>query len=118
MELHLEAVVVAIDGAGHIKERVSDVSGFALRLDGIEIDGVSFGFSDSGDVMLVTMNGENLSDDITTNYPARPHSPIMQIGFRDPAARLTANTLNKLMRRMNKIFPGHSLLIRDAGKAD
>ena len=113
MQLVLEAVVVDVDDAGHIKSRLPDVSGMALRLDGTEIDGIGFSLKEDDDRIEICMRGEGLSEEITSNYPARPHTPVMQIGFRDPAARLTANTLNKLIRRANKLFPGKALLIRD-----
>ncbi len=116
MKLILEAVAVELDHSGHIKSRLSDCSDISLKLDGAEIDGASFSFSDKGDKMQITMTtgeGIELSDEIKTNYPAPPHSAVMQISFKEPAARFTANTLNKLMRRVNKEFPNKAILIRE-----
>jgi len=113
MKLILEAVVVELEEGGLIKSRVFDYSDIAVRLTGIEIDGVHFRVEDTGVSILIQMEGNNLSDEIKPNYPAPPHSPVMQVAFKEPEARFTANTLNKLLRRANKAFPGKALLIRD-----
>lgn len=112
MKLILEAVIVELDGVGHIKARLQDCEEAALRLDGTEVDGVRFSFSGNGDSMEMVMEGEGLSEDINTNYPAPPHSPVMQIAFKSPDAKFTANTLNKLMRKANKALKDRALLVR------
>ena len=116
MELTLECVAVELDAAGYVKARLNDCSGMAARLDGAEIDGVRFMVSESGnreDAMEIVMQGPDLSDAIRANYPAPPRSPVSQVAFKSPDARFTANTLNKLMRRVNKEFPRKALLVRD-----
>jgi 2,3-bisphosphoglycerate-independent phosphoglycerate mutase len=112
MKLILEAVVVELGSAGGIKSRVPDCSDVALRLDGTEIGGVRFGMLDTGDRIEIEMEGENLSEEIVPNYPAPSNSPVMQITFKSPEARFTANTLNKLLRRASKTFKDKALLIR------
>ena len=116
MKLTLEAVVVKLDEAGHVKGRLIDFSGLVMRLTGTEIDGVQFRLEDTGTSIELVMEagkGRRLSRDISTNYPAPPNSPVKQIAFKSPEARFTANVLNKLMRRANKDFPENALLIRD-----
>jgi hypothetical protein len=113
MKLVLEAIAVELDSAGQIKARLYDCQDMALKLNGIDIDGVFFSMKDTGTSMEIKMEGKNLSAEIKPNYPAPPRSPVMQIGFKEPDAKFTANTLNKLLRMANKLFPGKVLLIRD-----
>ena len=115
MQLFLEAVVVDLDEEGHVKGRNYDFSGLVMRLTGLEFDGVHFRLDDNGtsiDCVMEAEGGIILSDEINTNYPAPPNSPVKQISYKDPNARLTSNVLNKFMRRVNKEFPGHAILIR------
>ena len=116
MDLVLEAVAAELDSTDHIVSRLhehSKLAEMALRLDGTEIDGASFSMEAAGDAITIIMKGENVSDAIKANYPALSRSPVMQISFKSPEARFTANTLNKLMRHANKQFPGRALLIRE-----
>jgi hypothetical protein len=115
MKLFLEAVGVELDRFGNIKDRLFDCQDIALKLDGMEIDGIRFKVKDIGATVTIEMDGGEdieLSEEIKTNYPAPPRSPVMQIGFKSPDARFTANTLNKLLRMANKLFPNKVLLIR------
>jgi len=116
MKLILEAVVVDLDDAGNIKSRLYDFSGLVLRLTGTEIDGVKFKLNDNGPSIKLIMDageGKSLSEEINTNFPAPANSPVKQITYKIPEARFTANTLNKLMRRVYKDFPDKALLIRN-----
>jgi 2,3-bisphosphoglycerate-independent phosphoglycerate mutase len=116
MKLILEGVAVELDAEGHVRSRLNDCAGVALRLDGAEMDGVKFSVSVSGsgkNSMEIVMEGEGLSDEIRPNYPVQAHSPARQVSFKSQEARFTANTLNKLMRRTNKEMKGTALLIRD-----
>jgi len=113
MKLVLEGVAVELDSSGNLSSRISECSGIATQLDGMEIDGVHFTMHDKGNVIEIIMKGEGLSDKITNNYPAPLYSPIKQIAFKSPDARFTANTLNKLMRWVNKELKNRALLIRD-----
>ena len=109
----LEAVLVEIDSLGHIIKRLTDYEDAALKLDGSEIDCVTFSFRVVQDKLIIDMQGENLSDEIRPNWPAPTLSPVMQITFRSPEGRFTANTINKLMRRANKVLKNKAILIRD-----
>jgi hypothetical protein len=116
MKLILEAVIVKLDEAGHVKGRLIDFTGLVMRMTGAEIDGVHFRMEDQGTgVELILEAGPEirLSKDINTNYPAPPNSPAKQISFKYPEARFTANVLNKFLRRVNKDFPENAVLIRD-----
>ncbi|RLI98638.1 MAG: hypothetical protein DRO99_00155 [Candidatus Aenigmatarchaeota archaeon] len=112
MKLLLEGVVMELED-GQAKSRLSDVSDVATKLDGSEIDGTRFSVSEDGNRLMITMEGDELSADIKANYPAPRNAPIMQIAFKSPEARFTANTINKLIRRANKEFNDKALLIRD-----
>jgi 2,3-bisphosphoglycerate-independent phosphoglycerate mutase len=109
MKLILEASVWDLDSARPDSGTTEEI---ARRLDGAEIDGARFVFSTEAGKLLITMEGKSLSDRITANQPKR-QGPVEQIGFKIPGARFTANTLNKLLRRANKEFPGKALIISD-----
>jgi 2,3-bisphosphoglycerate-independent phosphoglycerate mutase len=108
MKLVLEASVLSLESFGP----AADAAEVAQKLDGTEIDGSRFSFS-AAECLRITMEAPVLSDDITTNQPRRPAMSICQVGFKKPEARYTANTLNKLMRRANKEFPGRTLVITE-----
>jgi hypothetical protein len=113
MRLVLEAVIMELDPNGNLRTGFRECSEICESMDGTEIDGFSFGFSKNGNFIDLVMTGDSLSDEIRPNYPKLPLSPLMQISFRKQEAKLTANTLNKLMRRVNKEFPGKSIVIRE-----
>jgi 2,3-bisphosphoglycerate-independent phosphoglycerate mutase len=112
MELVLEAVAVRLDHSGHIKARIDDCSEIALRMDGTEIDGIHFNVEDSGNAIEIIMKGDNLSDEIKTNYPAPTNSPISQVSFKSAEAKFTANTLNKFMYKAKKALKDRVVMIR------
>jgi len=109
----LNAVVMDMDVSGNTKTGFSDPVLVCESMDGTEIDGARFLFQQNGNLIDIVMEGDNLSEDINPNYPRRPLSPVSQISFRSAEGRQTANTLNKLIRRTMKEFPGKALLIRD-----
>ena len=113
MKLVLEGVVVEVDRLGHIRDRVDGCSHIAAKLDDTEIDGISFDMSEKGNSIIIAMSGEGLSEEIVTNYPAPLLSPVTQITHKTQDARFTAQVLNKLMRKANKMFPDKALMIRD-----
>ena len=113
MKLVLEAVAVELDTTGHIKSRIRDCSDIAMRMDGTEIDGVSFSFKPAGDIMEMCMEGPMLSEQIKPNYPAQHRSPVMQVGFKSPEGRFTANTINKLIRKANKVLGYKTIMLRN-----
>jgi len=96
-----------IDSSGQVdfvKEN-EDFDFLAEILDGLEIEGFWFGVKhmSSGEVEIL-MKGENLSDKITSNYTDKKGAPLYQIGFSKPEGKLTANILNKFIRKCNKIL--------------
>ena len=113
MKLTLDAVVMELSGSGNLMTGFRDADDVCGSMDGIEIDGIRFGFREDGNRIELTLEGDGLSEDIRPNYPKMPLSPLKQVSFKSPGARLTANALNKLMRRVNKEFPGRTIVIRD-----
>ncbi len=74
-------------------------------LDGMEIDGILFEVKHIGyGEVEIIISGDNLSDKITANYTDKQGNPIFQIGAKKPEAKFTANTLNKFIRKCNKIL--------------
>ncbi len=132
MKLLLKACFASIGPDGNIRARdleYGDSPYLAEVLDGIEIDGVRFNTSWQGDFLEIVMEGENLSREIKPNYIERLYLPVPQILFKEPEARLTANALNKFLRRANKILgqepcnrgreiPINMVLIKDTEKID
>jgi len=105
--------VLELDGSGNTRTGFGDCSDICESMDGTEIDGVSFLFSQSGNLIEITMESDSLSEGIKPNYPKRPLSPVSQVSFKSPEAKFTANTLNKLIRRIIKEFPSRAIFIRD-----
>ena len=113
MKLVLEAVVMELSGNGNLMTGYRDASDVCESMDGTEIDGIRFSFGPEGSKVRLTLEGGELSGDIQPNYPKVPLTPLRQVSFKSQDARLTANALNKLMRRVNKEFPGRTIVIRD-----
>jgi hypothetical protein len=113
MKLVLEAVVMELSGSGNLMTGYRDASEVCGSMDGTEIDGIRFGLRQEGSRVELTLEGDGLSDGIQPNYPKLPLAPLRQVGFKTPEARLTANALNKLMRRVNKGFPGRTIVVKD-----
>lgn len=128
MKLLLKACFASIGPDGSIRAKdlqERDMPYLAEALDGIEIEGVRFLVSWLGDSLEIIMEGEELSQEIRANYIEKLYLPVPQILFKCPEARLTANILNKFLRRANKILgrepcnrreplPANMVLIRDA----
>ncbi len=113
MKLLLGAVVMELSGSGNLMTGFREASDVCGSMDGTEIDGIRFSFRENDSKVELTLEGEDLSEDIRPNYPKLPLSPLKQVSFRSPDARVTANALNKLMRRVNKSFPGRTIVIRE-----
>jgi 2,3-bisphosphoglycerate-independent phosphoglycerate mutase len=128
MEMVLKACFGSIDSSGALRAKNifdPDSAYLAETIDGLEIDGIRFSASLAGSELVIKMEGENLSDEIKGNYIEKPGLPVAQILFTHLKARFTANTLNKFLRRANKILsgepvnrekqlPANIVLIRDA----
>ena len=113
MKLVLEAVVMELDHSGNAQPGFRECSEIVQRVNGTEIDGITIISEKNGNLVDVVMEGEGLSDGIRPNYPRIPLKPVMQIGFKIHEARFTASVLNRFMRRVNKMFPGRTIVIRD-----
>jgi 2,3-bisphosphoglycerate-independent phosphoglycerate mutase len=128
MRILLKSCFASIGPAGNIRARDlqhEDCPYLAEVLDGIEIDGVRFSSSWGEGGLEIAMEGEGLSPEIRPNYLEKLFLPVPQITFKDPNARLTANVLNKFLRRANRILgqepcnrgrmvPVNMVLIKDA----
>lgn len=128
MKLLLKACFASIGPDGSI--RAKDLQGkdmpyLAEVLDGTEIDGVRFGVSWRGNSLEIIIEGEGLSPEIKANYIEKLYLPVPQITFKDQEAKLTANVLNKFLRRANRVLgrepcnrgkalPANMILIKDA----
>jgi len=127
MRLLLKACFGSIDVNGNLTERCmkdEDTEYLTEVLDGIEIDGVRFDASLSGeDTLEITMEGNDLSALVIPNYPSKA-SVVKQIVHKSREGRFTSSVLNKFIRKTNKIldkepcnrekrYPPNIVLIRE-----
>jgi len=98
-----------LDHDGNIKDLYAgkDMKGldmFCENISGTEIDGVRFDVSLDDSDALITMTGEDLSDQIYPNFPKKSGGPLMQIKPKDPDGKRTALVLNKFIMRITKML--------------
>lgn len=104
MKLLLKSQFGSIDQSGNLLSRDvrdADAEYLAETLDFVEIDGVRFHARISGGTLEITMEGEDLSPEVTPNY-ATKINVVKQIAHRTPEARFTSSVLNKFIRKTNK----------------
>ncbi len=99
----------------------------ADRLDGMEIDGISFTVMKStGHRVVILATGKGLSSLVKPNDPMKTGVPLPQITPTKPEAKFTASVLNKFLYKANKILsahpvqkkrgiPANTILIRNVG---
>jgi 2,3-bisphosphoglycerate-independent phosphoglycerate mutase len=103
-KLLLKSQFGSIDRNGNLVSRDvrdSDAEYLAETLDFVEIDGVRFHAIISGGALEITMEGEDLSAEVTPNY-ATKINVVKQIVHRTPEAKTTSSVLNKFIRKTNK----------------
>ncbi len=105
MKLLLKACFGSIDQNGNLLAREvvdKDAEYLTEILDGIEIDGVRFSAS-LEDVLEIVMEGNDLSEAVTPNYPGKINV-VKQVIHKYPHAKFTSSVLNKFIRKTNKIL--------------
>jgi 2,3-bisphosphoglycerate-independent phosphoglycerate mutase len=104
MKLLLRSQFGSIDANGNLASREvkdSDAEYLAETLDFVEIDGVRFHARINGGVLEITMEGDDLSPEVTPNYMAKINV-VKQIVHRAPQAKFTSSVLNKFIRKTYK----------------
>ncbi len=108
MKLLLKSLFGSIDAAGNLVSRDAmdgDAGYLAEAIDFTEIDGVRFSAEIREGELLITMEGSDLSADVTVNYTAKINV-VKQIVHRNPKAKATSSVLNKFIRKTNKVLSG------------
>ncbi len=96
----------SIDRSGNLLAREvmdDDAQYLAEVIDFLEIDGVKFSARIEGEVLLITMEGDDLSSAVTMNYTTKINV-VKQIVHRSPEAKRTSSVLNKFIRKTNKML--------------
>ncbi len=108
MKLLLKAMFGSIDADGNLLAREvkdDDVEYLAEVIDWTEIEGVKFDVKLKEGALEITMEGSDLSPDVTRNYTTKINV-VKQIVHKTPEAKTTSSVLNKFIRKSNKILSG------------
>ncbi|UCD03071.1 MAG: hypothetical protein JSV63_00330 [Candidatus Aenigmatarchaeota archaeon] len=106
MKLLLKAMFGSIDPDGNLLAREvkdDDTEYLAEVLDWTEIDGVKFDVKFRDGNLEITMEGSDLSPNVTLNYTTKINV-VKQIVHKIPEAKFTSSVLNKFIRKGNKIL--------------
>lgn len=104
MKLLLKAMFGSIDPNGNLLAREvkdKDVEYLAEVIDWTEIDGVRFSAGFKGNSLHITMEGSDLSPEVTLNYTTKINV-VKQIVHKIEEAKFTSSVLNKFIRKTNK----------------
>jgi 2,3-bisphosphoglycerate-independent phosphoglycerate mutase len=99
-----------LDPKGNLSNRragrdETGLEAMAERLNGMEIDGVTFTVRKStGHRVIIIVSGPGLSDKVQPNDPMKTGVALSQITARSPQARLTASLLNKFLYKSSKLL--------------
>lgn len=132
-DLCIRGNFASLDLNGNIRDRRAgrDETGLdemADKLDGMDIDGVSFTVrKSSGHRLVILVQGRGLSDLVNPNDPKKVGVPFPQVSAKKPEGKSTASVLNKFLYRANKVlsedklnmkrkFPANAVLIRNVGR--
>ena len=131
-DLCIRGNFATLDSRGNVKNRragreETGLDELAGKLDGMEIDGVTFTVRRStGHRVIIIASGPGLSHRVRPNDPMKTGVPLSQISARVREARSTASVLNKFLYKANKILsgdpinrkremPANTILIRNIG---
>jgi 2,3-bisphosphoglycerate-independent phosphoglycerate mutase len=105
-KLLLKARFGSIDKNGNLLAREvmdKDAEYLAEVIDFVEIDGVRFSARVNDGVLEITMEGSDLSPNVTVNYTTKINV-VKQIVHKTPGANFTSSVLNKFVRKTNKML--------------
>lgn len=131
-DLCIRGNFATLDARGNVRDRRAgrDETGLdelADKLDGMEVDGVTFTVMKStGHRVVIMISGPRLSDRIKPNDPMKTGVPLRQVTARASDGKFTASVMNKFVYRANKILsaehvnrkrrlPANTILIRNVG---
>ena len=106
MKLVLKSRFGSIGSDGTLLSRDAkdpDLEYLAECIDFVEIEGVRFSARMSGDVLEITMEGNDLSSNVTVNYTTKINV-VKQIAHRSAEAKFTSSVLNRFIRKTNKML--------------
>jgi 2,3-bisphosphoglycerate-independent phosphoglycerate mutase len=105
-KLLLKARFGSIDKDGNLLSREvmdKDAEYLAEVIDFVEIDGVRFSARVNEGVLEITMEGNDLYQNVTLNYTTKINV-VKQIVHKTPGAKFTSSVLNKFIRKTNKML--------------
>ena len=131
-DLCIRGNFATLDSRGNVSNRragreETGLEEMAAKLDGMEIDGISFIVKKStGHRVIIVASGPGLSMKVKPNDPMKTGVPLPQITAKSGEARFTASVLNRFLYRTNKLLsqdpinkkrdiPANTILIRNIG---